>query len=164
MSEGFMLTQGIDLFVLNTLVTPNPAILKMACPTGISSLGAGTRSQINVTSLDTVGDEEFITGLGTPGQISVPFHLKPAEAMHQGILTTLKESGQVFEWVVGFSDGTAAPTVNNKKLVLPTARTTAKFRAYIAEVTIDVATNDRVNGTMTLQRSGQVTWNFKPAA
>jgi len=165
MSEGFLLTQGVQLFVLNTLATPNPVLLKMACPTGISSLGAGTKSQINVTSLDTVEDEEFITGLGSPGQLSVPFHLKPTEEMHQGILTTLKESGRVFEWMIGFSDGTGLPTVgNNKNLVWPTARTAAKFKAYIAEVTIDVAINDRVNGTMALQRSGKVEWKFKPAA
>jgi len=164
MAEGLLITQGTELFLLNTLVTPNPAIIKMACPTGITGTGAGSKSQINVTSLDTIEDEEFITGLGSPGQISVPFNFKPANTTHQGILTTLKESGLVFDWLVGFSDGTAAPTTNNKKFVWPTARTAAQFQAYIAEVTIDIATNDRVNGTMTLQRSGKVTWNFKPAA
>jgi len=164
MTEGVLKTQGTELFLLNTLVEPNPAILKMVCPTGITGMGAGTKSQIDVTSLDATEDQEFIPGLGAPGQISVPFNFIPTAAAHQGILTTLKESGRVFDWLVGFSDGTAAPTVNNKKLAWPAARTSAKFQAYIAEVTIDAATNDRVTGTMTLQRSGKVTWNFKPTA
>jgi hypothetical protein len=33
-------------------------------------------------------------------------------------------------------------------------------QAYIADVTIDVATNEIVRGTMVLQRSGAVTWNW----
>jgi len=164
MTVGVIATQGTELFLLNTMATPNPAILKMACPTGITALGAGTKSQIDVTCLDATEDQEFIPGLGTPGQVSVPFNFIPTDVSHQGILTTLKESGQVFDWMIGFSDGNSAPTINatSKKLVWPAARTAAKFQAYIAEVTIDAATNDRVTGTMALQRSGKVDWNFKP--
>lgn len=164
MTAGVIKTQGTHLFLLNTLATPDPVILKMACPTGITGLGAGTKSQIDVTCLDATEDQEFIPGLGAPGQVSVPFNFIPTAESHQGILTTLKESGAVLEWIVGFSDGTAAPTIVDDAMVWPTARTAARIQAYIAEVTIDAATNDRVTGTLTLQRSGKVDWNFKPAA
>ncbi|MGY6272437.1 phage tail tube protein [Achromobacter denitrificans] len=165
MTAGVIKTQGTHLFVLNTLATPDPVILKMACPTGITGLGAGTKSQIDVTCLDATEDQEFIPGLGAPGQVSVPFNFIPTAESHQGILTDLKESGAVLDWIMGFSDGTAPPTLDaGDVLVWPVARTAARFQAYIAEVTIDAATNDRVTGTLTLQRSGKVAWNFKPAA
>lgn len=164
MTAGVIKTQGTHLFLLNTLATPDPVILKMACPTGITGLGAGTKSQIDVTCLDAIEDQEFIPGLGAPGQVSVPFNFIPTAESHQGVLTDLKESGLLLTWVVGFSDGTAVPTLDvSGGLTLPTGRTAAQFYAYIAEVTIDAATNDRVTGTLSIQRSGKVTWAFKPA-
>jgi len=164
MTAGVINTQGTHLFLFNTLAKPNPVILKIACPTGITGMGAGTKSQIDVTCLDATEDQEFIPGLGAPGQVSVPFNFIPTDQSHQGVLTDLKESGNVFDWIVGFSDGITSPTISGTNMVWPVARTAAKFHAYIAEVTIDAATNDRVTGTMALQRSGKVTWNFKPAA
>jgi len=161
MTAGVIKTQGTELFLLNTLVQPDPVVLKMDCPTGITGTGTGTKSQIDVTCLDATEDQEFIPGLGSPGQVSVPFNFIPSSAAHQGILTDLKESGLVFDWMVGFSDGTAAPSVFSGTMEWPANRTAALFHAYIAEVSIDAATNDRVTGTMTLQRSGKVTWNFK---
>lgn len=163
MTVGIIKTQGTHLFLHNTVATP-AAILKMACPTGITGLGAGTKSQIDVTCLDATEDQEFVPGLGAPGQVSVPFNFIPTAQSHQGILTDLKESGAVLDWVVGFSDGDDSPVLDSDgEIEWPEDRTAALFHAYIAEVTIDAATNDRVTGTLTLQRSGKVTWNFKPA-
>ena len=163
MTAGVIKAQGTELFLLDTVTGGNANILKMACPTGITGLGAGAKSQIDVTCLDATEDQEFIPGLGAPGQVSVPFNFIPTADSHQGVLTELKESGQVLDWVIGFSDGTAPPTIGTDgELEWPTARTAARFQAYISEVTIDAATNDRVTGNMTLQRSGRVQWNFKP--
>lgn len=164
MTAGVIKTQGTELFLLNTINGSAAVILKMSCPTGITGLGAGAKSQIDVTCLDATEDQEFIPGLGAPGQVSVPFNFIPTAESHQGVLTELKESGLVFNWLIGFSDGKAQPTVGtDNALEWPTTRTAAKFQAYISEVSIDAATNDRVTGTMTLQRSGRVQWNFKPA-
>ena len=165
MTAGVIKTQGTELFLLNTITGSSAEILKMSCPTGITGLGAGAKSQIDVTCLDATEDQEFIPGLGAPGQVSVPFNFIPTAESHQGVLTELKESGLVFDWLIGFSDGKALPTVGaGDSLEWPTARTAAKFQAYISEVSIDAATNDRVTGTMTLQRSGRVQWNFKPVS
>jgi len=159
MTEGVIKTQGTELFLIDTVVNSEPAILKMACPTGITGLGAGTKSQIDITCLDTEEDQEFMAGLGAPGQLSVPFNFIPSAASHQGILTDLK--GATLDFLLAFSDGTSQPSLDsNDAFVAPSSRTSAEFKAYIAEVTIDAATNDRVVGTMTLQRSGKVTWNF----
>ena len=64
--------------------------------------------------------------------------------------------------MIGLSDGTAAPTLDsNDELVAPANRTSFGFQAYVADVTIDLATNEVVRGTLTLQRSGAVVpyWN-----
>ena len=161
MTEGVIKTQGTKLYLIDTVINSDPTIIKMACPTGITGLGAGTKSQIDITCLDTEEDQEFMPGLGAPGQLSVPFNFIPSAESHQGILTDLKESGETLDFLIGFSDGTDDPTLDSDDAFEPPLlRTSAQFQAYIAEVTIDAATNDRVVGTLTLQRSGRVIWNF----
>lgn len=137
------------------------SVMKLTCPTGITGIGAGQRSQINDTGLDELEEESFVSGLASPGAMSVPFIFKPTEADQQSLFD-LKASGAKISWIVGFSDGTAAPTLDsNDVLVGAAARTSAAFTAYVSEVTIDAASNDVVKGTLSLQRSGAVIWNWK---
>lgn len=157
---GSVKTQGSELFLVDTLTSSVAAVLKMACPTGITGLG-GAADQIDDTCLDDLEDKSFVRGLGNPGQVTVPFNLKPAEASHQ-ILFDLKAAGDTVGWMICLSDGTTDPTLDSvDALVAPAGRTSFGFSAYIADVTIDVATNEIVRGTLTLQRSGAVVpyWN-----
>lgn len=150
-------TQGTHLhFVAGT-----PAkIMKMTCPTGITGLG-GAKTQIPTTCLDNEEDETFEGGLGQPGTVSVPFVFKPSEADHQELMD-LKETGETAPWMIAFSDGSEAPTLGvDDAIEAPTGRTSAAFNAYVADITIDIATNEVVRGTMELQRSGRVNWNWK---
>lgn len=158
--SGSVKTQGSGLFIADTLSASVAAVLKMACPTGITGLG-GAADPIEDTCLDDLVDKSFVQGLGNPGQVTAPFVLKPAEASHQALFD-MKESRQNFSMMVCLSDGTAPPTLDsNDALVAPAGRTSFGFTAYIADVNIDIATNDVVRGTLTLQRSGAVTpyWN-----
>jgi len=162
MTVGTVKTQGTELWVVNPISGSEPDLLKFACPTGIQGLG-GPKSQINDTCLDATDDETFQAGLGSPGQVTVPFNFIPSNNSHQ-ILFDLKELGTRLPWIIGLSDGTAAPTVaTDGTFVPPTSpnRTTIGFTAYIADVNIDIAGNDIVKGTMLLQRSGPVVphWN-----
>lgn len=157
---GSVKTQGSELFLVDTLTSSVAAVLKMACPTGITGLG-GAADQIDDTCLDDLEDKSFVRGLGNPGQVTVPFNLKPAEASHQ-ILFDLKAAGDTVGWMACLSDGVTAPTLDSvDALVAPAGRTSFAFNAYIADVTIDIATNEIVRGTLTLQRSGAVIpyWN-----
>lgn len=154
-------TQGSALFIADTLSSSVAAVLKMACPTGITGLGAGAATQINDTCLDDLEDESFMPGLGSPGTMTVPFVLKPAEASHQ-TLFDMKAAKERFSMMVCLSDGTSPPTLDsNDALEAPAGRTSFGFQAYVADVAIDIATNEVVRGTLTLQRSGPVTpyWN-----
>lgn len=161
MTTGTIKTQGTELFVIDTLTSSVAAVLKFTCPTGITGLG-GSADQIEDTCLDAIEDRTYVRGLGNPGQVNVPFNFIPSNASHQTIMD-MKADGSVFSWMIGFSDGTADPTLDTDDTFIPPdspLRTTAEFSAYIADVTIDVATNEIVRGTMVLQRSGVVTWNW----
>lgn len=146
-------TQGTNLYFLDGTVST------MTCPTGITGLG-GTRDQIDVTCLNATDDRSFVSGLGNPGQVSVPFVFDPSSASHQDLID-LHDSGTTIPWAIGFSDGTAAPTIVSGAFAFATTRTYAEFDAFVADINIDVATNEVVRGTLTLQRSGSVAWSFK---
>ena len=147
-------TQGTNLFFIDT-----GAVVTMQCPTGITGLG-GSRDQIETTCLNATDDKSYVSGLGNPGQVSVPFVFDPSAASHQDLLD-LHDSGAVTDWAIGFSDGTAVPTLVSGAFNFATTRTYAEFSAFVADVSIDVATNEVVRGTLTLQRSGTVAWMFK---
>lgn len=147
-------TQGTKLYYINTATSSTGDFVKMACPTGITGLG-GAADQIDTTCLDNTQDREYARGLGNPGQVSVPFVLKPQEASHQDLFD-LKESGKTLKWLIALSDGEQDPTVVDDAFVPSTDRTNFAFAAYVSDVSIDIATNEVVRGTLTLQRSGAV--------
>lgn len=155
MTIGTVRTQGTELFMIETASASEPVITKMACPTGISGLG-GAKDQIETTCLDTTGDKEFVAGLGNPGAVSVPFNLIPRDGSHQ-FLFTLKELGTVLKWIACLSESSTDPTMDSDlEFEAPGDRTSFRFDAFISDVNIDMATNEIVRGTLTLQRSGSV--------
>lgn len=164
MTTGTVRTQGTELFVIDSSVTASEDdIFKIACPTGITGLG-GARDQIEDTCLDTTDEKTFQAGLGNPGQVSVPFNLIPRNGSHQSLFAW-KASGAVMKWLACLSESNEQPTVDSDgEFVKPTTRTTIEFSAFVADVNIDIATNEIVKGTLTLQRSGAVTFvGYVPA-
>lgn len=152
-------TQGTELFFVDTVSSSVAELVKVTCPTGVSGLG-GARDQIESTCLDATGDKSFMAGLGNPGQVSVPFNLDPTAVSHQRLFD-LKADGSVLAWIACLSDGTADPTLDtDDTIIVPASRSSFQFSAYVADVNIDIATNEIVRGTLTLQRSGEVvaTW------
>jgi len=146
-------SQGTHLFFLTPGDTPS--VVKLHCPTGITGLG-GAADQIDTTCLDETDDKTYSRGLGNPGQVSVPVNFDPQEVSHQDLFD-LKASGETLQWVIGLSDGVAAPTLSGSTITPPTDRTVILFNAYISDFSLDIAGNDIVKGTLTLQRSGGVT-------
>lgn len=159
MTTGVLQTQGTELFFIDTLSSPTAAIVKLECPTGITGLG-GAADQIEVTCLDTTDDKQYRRGLGNPSTVSIPFNFIPSSASHQ-VLFDLKNAGTTTAWLIGFSDATTDPTLDvSNVFVVPASRTCVEFQAYISDVNIDIATNEIVRGTLTLQRSGSVVWTY----
>lgn len=162
MTLGVVKSQGSELFVVETASASDPTITKFVCPTGISGLG-GPKDEIETTCLDTTDDKTYVPGLGTPGEVSVPFNFVPRDGSHQ-FLFVLKDAGTVMHWLVGLSESSTDPTMDTDlEFVAPSDRTSFRFDAFIKDVNIDVASNAIVKGTMTLKRSGAVkTFFFSP--
>jgi hypothetical protein len=160
MTTGTLKTQGSELYFVG-FANSDPEVVKVACPTGISGLG-GPADQLDDTCLDS-SERTFKRGLGNPGQVSIPINFIPSSSSHQQ-LVAMQASGENFNWLIGLSDGTAAPTLDSDGLfVVPVSplRTTIGFNAYVADFNIDIATNEIVKATLTLQRSGAIEphWN-----
>lgn len=159
MTTGVVKTQGTELFFVDTISSSVAALVKLACPTGVTGLG-GAADQIEDTCLDNQGDKTYQRGLGNPGQVSVPFNLIPRDTSHQ-VLFDLKDAGTVLSWIACLSESDTDPTLDSfDEIVAPVDRTSFAFEGYIADVNIDIATNEIVRGTLTIQRSGSVvpTW------
>ena len=152
-------TQGTALYFVKP-GTPTGATVKVTCPTGISGLG-GAADQIDTTCLDDTDDRQYVRGLGNPGQVTVPFVLKAGDASHADLIA-LKAAGTSVEWMVCMSDATTVPvvTVSTNSFTALTTRSNIKFSGYVADLTLDGATNEVWRGTMTIQRSGAwtITW------
>lgn len=146
-------TQGTNLYFIDSA-----AVKTMTCPTGITGLG-GTRDQIETTCLNATDDKSYVSGLGNPGQVSVPFVFENV-ADHK-LLLALHDSGEVTDWMIGLSDGSTVPTIVSGQLTMATTRSAASFDAFVADINVDFATNEVVRGTMTLQRTGSVAWTWK---
>lgn len=157
MTVGTLATKDTRLF----FAVSESAIHKVACATGISGLG-GARDQIDITCLDS-DEREYSGGFRNPGQLSVPINFIPRSASHQALLD-LVEAGTTISWMIVFSDQTGSPTnVDSEGHLDSPGATTAEFMGYAADFAVDVATNEIVRGTLTVQRSGMVAWT-KPTA
>lgn len=160
MTIGTVKTQGTEIYLINPLATETE-LIKLACPTGSSGVVGGPADQIEDTCLDNRTAKTYKRGLGNPGQASIPFNFVPRDPSHQLILTDLKTDGRVLDWLELFSESTDAPTLDTDgAFVKPTTRTSVHFQGYISDVAIDVATNEIVRGTLTIQRSGDEIWQF----
>lgn len=152
-------TAGTHLFMLD----PDdvvPVVRKFKCPTGIAGITTGTRGRANTTCLDDTDTMQYAATLMDPGAASVPFILDSEDASHQEAFE-LKKGSRKLLWMACLSDGIASPTVAAGALVPASDRTCIAFEAYISELDIDIATNEVVRGTMTLQRSGDYTVTWK---
>jgi hypothetical protein len=146
-------TKGTNLYFIDFISNTDGVVTKMTCPTGITGLNGGTRDKIDTTCLDETGAfKTYIGGFADSSEYTVPFILYKGDAGHQALFS-LHESGDVVGWFCGFSDSTTAPTMDSdqENLVAPNNRTGFSFRGYIANLTIDLATNEVVRGTLTIQ-------------
>lgn len=151
-------TQGTALYIVDTTVS-TPALIKFACPTGITGIGSGTQDEIDVTCLDAE-TRSFVLGLKDGGEVSVPFIFNAtANPSHKKIFNMVGDNTEV---IVCFSDGTSVPTINSSGMIVaPTGRTSIKFGCAVKQIPFDLATNEVVRSTLPLRVSGDKTLTFK---
>jgi hypothetical protein len=158
MTTGTVKTKGTKLY----FAVSDSEIHYVSCATGIQGLG-GPTGRIDTTCLDSL-EMEYAQGLADPASLSVPFNVIPASAAHQALLS-LKDTGDTISWMAVLSNQTGAPTAldSDGRLVSP-GPTTAEFLGYVADIELDIQTNEIVRGTLQVQRSGAVNWDHVAAS
>ena len=107
-----ILSQGTQIFALVPPVsgTGPKTVLAIECATAFSPGGAPA-DQIEDTCLEDK-DRSYKKGLRTPGQASLTVNADPSNASHVRLHQMSEANGDTtIDWAVGWSDGTAVPTV-----------------------------------------------------
>lgn len=141
-------TQGTNLYLIDTDGT---TLITVGCVTSISGITA-SRDQIETTCLEAQA-RSYEAGMLTPGAANFGINVDPADASHVR-LHELYAEGASLKWALGWSDGTAAPTISGGDFVLPTTRSWITFEAYISDYPFEFALSAVVASTIAVQVSG----------
>lgn len=150
-----ILAQGTKIYFIDP---DDDSVVQVNCATTFSPGGAPA-DQIEDTCLEDF-ERSFKPGLRTPGQATMGINADPRNASHIRLHELSEENPQpTLKWAVGWSDGTADPTVDSSgDFVLPTTRTWFTFQGYVADFPFDFAQNTVVTSTISIQRSGGSAW------
>lgn len=146
-------TQGTQLYIIDPAPTGGPQVLNIECAISIEGVGAA-REQIEVTCLEDFA-RRYDAGLATPETMTVNINFDPRVPSHVR-LHELYVEGTKFEAAIGWSDGTAAPTIDTANLFdLPTTRTYLVMNeSYVANFPFTFNQNAVVTSGVTIQLSG----------
>jgi len=145
------LTQGTQIYFVD------PADDSLVQVTGITTFnpGGAPADQIETTSLIDSA-KTFMRGLRTPGQASMEINADPTNESHIRLHELAQDDSVDFlKWAIGWSDGSAAPTVDTDgDFILPNTRTWFTFDGYVADFPLDFSTNSVVKSSIQIQRTG----------
>lgn len=151
------LAQGTNIYFIDDSGSDTD-LVTVECATTFNPGGAPA-DQIEDTCLEDF-ERSYRPGLRTPGQATIGLNADPTNSSHV-LMHELSETNPSPElkWAVGWSDGTAPPTVDvSGDFVLPTTRTWFTFQGYISDFPFDFSLNTVVTSTVTIQRSGGSAW------
>jgi hypothetical protein len=142
-------TQGSDLFAIDP---EDGSLLEVGCVTSIDGIDT-TVEQIDTTCLSSLA-RTYVAGLLTPGAATFGINTDPSDDSHVR-LHQLKTAGTELQWALGWSDGTADPTVGSPDVfVLPTSRSWITFNGFMNSFPFSFAQNTVVTSTVGIQISG----------
>lgn len=161
-----ILTQGTQVYALAPPASGNGprTVMEVECATAFNPGGAPAE-QIEDTCLSSK-ERTYKKGLRTPGQASLTVNADPNNTSHVRLHQLSEADGDTtIKWAVGWSDGTAAPTLNTEgdDFELPESRTWFVFEGYVSDFPFDFAANAVVSTAATIQRSGGSAWIKKTA-
>lgn len=142
-------TQGTDLFAIDP---EDGSLLEVGCVTSIDGIDT-TIEQIETTCLSSLA-RTYIAGLLTPGAATFGINTDPSDDSHVR-LHQLKTAGTELSWALGWSDGTADPTIDSAQaFTLPTTRSWITFQGFMNSFPFAFAQNSVVQSTVGIQISG----------
>jgi hypothetical protein len=130
---------------------------KIVCPTNIS-VGGAAADQVDTTCLSD-DTRQFVQGLKNAAQVTVQFNAHSGEVTHED-LTDLFASGAVVSWGIYGSETTTAPTAVASEMQVVATRVSMIFDAYVADFSMEIAGNDIWKGTVVLQVSGAISYDW----
>lgn len=158
-----ILTQGTQVYFIDPA---NGAVVEVFCATAFNP-GGNPADQLDDTCLAD-RDASSRPGLRRPGQATLTLNADPSNASHVRLYELSQDDSQDdIQFIVGWSDGTAAPTSGTDTSGdyiwqnLATTRTWFQFAGYISDFPFDFALNALVTSTVTIQRSGPSEWTPK---
>src|SRR5690554_5840374 len=124
------LSKGTELFFIDP---EDDSVTKVHKPKSIDGIDAPL-TDIDVTGLDDEGFE-YEGGMAQPGEASITLDLDPDQPSHFRMYQLMKQNPRpVLHWAIGWSDGTAKPTVDTETkafdMTAP-ARAYSLFRAHV---------------------------------
>lgn len=146
--------QGSDLYAIDPA---DNTLLDVGCITSISGIDTAI-DQIETTCLNDLS-RTYEAGLATPGAATFGLQFDPADPAHIR-LHQLKTAGTTLQWVIGFSDGTVAPTAGtdssgDPEFVVSPTRSWLTFGGYMNSYPFEFALNTMVTSTVGIQVSGE---------
>lgn len=165
MSEGLVLTKNTRLYFTSSAdASSNDAdgvvIHRVYCPTGIQNIGGGQKPTIGVTCLDSER-QEYKGGLPDNEAMTIPFNVAMRSAAYQALLDMFEngdpENLSSFMIVYPSADGspgTAPTAIDGDGMLVSPGPSTEAVMGYVANMTKEVAVNEIVRGTITIQTSG----------
>lgn len=162
-----ILTQGTQVFLLDPGIggAGPHTVLEIEHVTAFNP-GGNPADQIDDTPLSERNSKKFKRGLRTPGQASLTISADPRNASHLRLhQMSESDSDKPLKWAVGWSDGTALPTVNTAgdDFELPEDRTWFLFEGFVSDFPFDFSGNTVVTTAAQVQRSGGAQWVKKGA-
>ena len=155
-----MKTQGTELYAIDPV---GGALIVVGCPTSIDGIDT-TIEQLETTCLNSQA-RTYEAGLATPGSATFGINVDPKDPSHAR-LHAIKISGASLHWAIGWSDGTADPTVatdsdGNYSFTKPTSRSWLTFDGFMNSFPFSFALNASVTSTVGVQVSGEITMTAK---
>ncbi len=152
-------TQGSRLYTIN----PNTdALVPITRLTNFNS-GDQAASQIDDTDLDDEIYFSQVRGLSAPGDATFDLNATASDASHVLLYSMRQSTSQTpAKFAFGWSDGTAAPTVDsNGNFNLPNTRTWYTFEGYVSNFPFSHETNSIVKTSVSILKEGGGTWTVK---
>lgn len=154
-------SQGTHVWVKHNTSSSASTLTKMLCITGIE-LGDDSPNEIPNTCLEETSTTTSVYGLNTPGDGSIKINTDPTNQSHLKLLQLADDMAEV-EVVIGWSDGTAEPTLTTNNLTTPTGRTFSTFTAILRPSSPTFEPDSLVTHTVSMKRQSKVITKYKTA-